>query len=235
MTQFIDHDFAANFGGFMDPFMNRLATLSTTPVNMVSDFSSFSSLPVTLNVQSIVKYQILDQYRCKSLTGPSVLTTTNMVIAPPTNLTVNKYIVGQPTQIKIMDDFTVSICSAGGAGSPTFTYSLTSIPSGLVPLITFTQEPNGKLKLQLYSIDASKAGTYDLIIKGALSTGEFNEIVVRYMLTTDCKAAGIKVYFSQAPSLPTSRVNIPNKRIVEGVRGYIEGDFFYFQVLPNTI
>ena len=96
MTQFIDHDFAANFGGFMDPFINKLATLST-PANMVSDFSSFSSLPFTLNVQSIVKYQILDQYRCKSLTGPSVLTTTNMVIAPPTNLTVNKYIIGQPT------------------------------------------------------------------------------------------------------------------------------------------
>lgn len=55
------------------------------------------------------------------------------------------------------------------------------------------------------------------------------------MLTTDCRAAGIKVYFSQPPSLPTSRVNIPNKRILEGVRGYIEDDYFYFQVLPYNI
>ena len=55
------------------------------------------------------------------------------------------------------------------------------------------------------------------------------------MLTTDCKAAGINVYFAQPPSLPTSRVNIPNKRIVEGVRGYIEEGYFYFQVLPYTI
>lgn len=93
MTQFIDHDFASNFGGFMDPFVNKLATLMT-PVDRVSDFSSFLDLPFSLNVQSIVKYQILDQYRCKSLTGPSVITSTNMVIAPPANLTVNKYIVG---------------------------------------------------------------------------------------------------------------------------------------------
>lgn len=88
----------------------------------------------------------------------------------------------------------MSVCTVGG--SSILTYTLTSIPSGLVPLLTFTKEPNGKLKLQLYSTDASKAGTYDLIIKGALSTGEFNEILVRFMLTTDCKAAGIKVYFS---------------------------------------
>ena len=35
--------------------------------------------------------------------------------------------------------------------------------------------------------------------------------------------------------MPTSRVNIAERRIVEGVRGYIEGDYFYFQVLPYTI
>ena len=76
----------------MDPFVNKL--IMVTPwVNKVSDFSSFSDLPA-LNVQPIVKHQILDQYRCKTLSGPTVLTTTNMVIAPPVNLTINKYILG---------------------------------------------------------------------------------------------------------------------------------------------
>jgi hypothetical protein len=30
-------------------------------------------------------------------------------------------------------------------------------------------------------------------------------------------------------------VNIPRRRIIEGVRGYIEDDYFYFQVIPYTI
>jgi len=104
-----------------------------------------------------------------------------------------------------------------------------------VPLINFTKEANGKLKILLYTADSSKAGTYDLTIKGSLVSGEFNEISIKYMLATDCKAAGIKVYLSQPPSLPTSRVNIPNKKIAEGVRGYIVDDYFYFQVIPYSI
>ena len=46
----------------MDPFVNKLIMVAPW-VNKVSDFSSFSDLPA-LNVQPIVKYQILDQYRC---------------------------------------------------------------------------------------------------------------------------------------------------------------------------
>jgi hypothetical protein len=76
----------------MDPFSNKFSML-TSWASSVSDFSSFSDLPA-LNVQPIVKHQILNQYRCKTLTGPTVLTTTNMVIAPAANLTINKYIVG---------------------------------------------------------------------------------------------------------------------------------------------
>ena len=59
------------------------------------------------------------------------------------------------------------------------TYTLSSLPSGLVPLITFTKEANGKLKILLYTADSSKAGTYDLIIKGSLVSGEYNEISIR--------------------------------------------------------
>jgi hypothetical protein len=60
MTQFIDHDFIPSIGGLMETFASK-SSLFGSPLTPgpTSDFSSFSSIS-PLNVQPIVKYQILD-------------------------------------------------------------------------------------------------------------------------------------------------------------------------------
>jgi hypothetical protein len=53
---------------------------------------------------------------------------------------------------------------------------------------------------------------------------------------TDCRAAGIKVSLVKPQlTIPSARVNITEKRVLSGVRGFIEGNFYYMQILPFNI
>jgi hypothetical protein len=184
MTLSINHDFASNFAT-IHPFSSIL-NFMIPAANFESNPSSFAftnPLATALNVKSIIQYQILDQYRCKSLVGPAILSNANQVIAPNPNPAVNKYMVGSSALIKVVDDFVAMICSAG---SSTLTYILTSIPSGLTSEITFTKV-NGKLNFRLFTENVSKVGIYDLVIRASIPSGEFAEYSIRYQVSTDCK------------------------------------------------
>lgn len=248
--------------GFLDSLDTTISCTSQTasytgptPTNNPSAFSSvtftitdkggaentFTSTLDSINV--LTKPNLLSAFSNKcGKTGPSVVLAQNKVLAPVvTGSSSLVYLVGDIPLVKSIDDFTTQMCSSSG-GASTLTRTITSIPADVISksAVTLSADPanSGKLLITVDSTDLTLVGVFELTVKASIPSGEFALLTMTLTMQTDCKAAGIKVYFGNVPHISQAKVDITTTPIVKqgfGASISDDGSVFYQPLLPYTL